>query len=125
MTDARHTIAIAVPPPRGHQTAAEKVAETLRQISMPDEGAGELELTFATMAMALERGLGEELDRAQETGELDRFMLQLTRWLATHRSDSADQLLVVEVPRRPIPTGTCVHLMEQAVRASESATSPL
>ena len=31
---------------------------------------------------------------AQASGELDEFVLALTRWIATHRSDDAEQLLV-------------------------------
>lgn len=125
MSQDQHRYAIELPEKRGVETAAEKIARTLREMSKPDPGADELALMLATVAMGLERSLGEQLERTQSSGELDEFILGLVRWLATHRSDSADALLVVEVPRRPIPTGRCVALMERAARAYETASSPL
>jgi hypothetical protein len=115
-------------------TAAEKIAQTLRDLSRPGEDAGELELTLATVAMGLERGLGEQLAQSQASGELDEFVLALTRWISLHRSDSSHELIVVELPRRPIrsdgsrrelPSGTRLHLLEQAIEATQQATSPL
>jgi hypothetical protein len=106
-------------------TAAAKIQRTLRELSRPEAGAGELELTLATVAMGLERGLGEELVRSQESGELDTFVLALTRWIALHRSDSARQLVVVELPRRELPAGTRLHLLQEAIDAAHDATSPL
>lgn len=112
-------------PPADPKTAAEKIAGTLRQLSRPPEDAGEMALTLATVAMGLERGLGAELERNQETGELDEFVLALARWLAWHRSDTARMLVVVELPRRTLPAGTKLHLLDEALRAGEDVKSPL
>jgi hypothetical protein len=110
----------------GEGTAAEKILATLRMLSSPDEDAGELQLMLATVCMGLERNITEALHAQQETGELDEFVLALTRFLATHRSSSARQLLVVEMPRHPnIPAGTRLHLLDEAAEAAASATSPL
>lgn len=106
-------------------TAAEKIMATLRELSKPDEDAGELELTLATVCMGLERGLAEQIHEQQETGELDKFVLALTRFLALHRSDNAKALFVVELPRRELPAGTRLHLLDEAIKAAETATSPL
>jgi hypothetical protein len=76
-------------------TAAEKITRTLQEISKPEPDAGEMELTLATVAMGLERGLADQLEEKQATGELDEFMLALTRFLAMHRSNDARQLVVV------------------------------
>jgi hypothetical protein len=127
--------------PAGTTTAAEKIGRTLREMSRPDEDAGEMELTLATVAMGLERGLGAELERAQGTGELDEFVLALTRWIALHRSDSADRLVVVELPsytvhpelgrgrepraRTNLPAGTRLKVLDDAIAAAETASSPL
>jgi hypothetical protein len=112
--------------PVGGETAAEKILATLRALSQPRPDAGEWELTIATVCMGLERSLGPQLAEQQATGEIDEFVLDLTRFLATHRSDSAQQLLVVEMPRRPnLPAGTRLHLMDEAARAAENAVSPL
>ncbi len=107
-------------------TAAEKILGTLRMLSTPDEDAGELQLMLATVCMGLERSISEALHEQQQTGELDEFVLALTRFLATHRSSGARQLLVVEMPRHQnIPAGTRLHLLDEAAEAAASATSPL
>jgi hypothetical protein len=107
-------------------TAAAKIMQTLRELSVPDEDAGELELMLSTVAMGLERGLGQELGRTQGTGELDEFLVGLTRWIAGHRSDSVRRLVVVELPRgRELPAGTRLHLLDEAERLAEQASSPL
>lgn len=107
------------------ETAAEKIMSTLRELSQPDDDAGELELTLATVCMGLERGLGEQIAEQQESGALDEFVLALTRFLALHRSDSARALFVVELPRRELPAGTRLHLLDEAMKAAETASSPL
>lgn len=123
------------------RTAAEKVAATLREMSKPEPGAEELQLSLATLAMGLERSIGATLEQAQENGELDEFVLALTRWAATHRSDHAKQLVVVELPpstmhaelargrtaraRIDLPPGTRLHLLDEAIAAAETASSPL
>jgi hypothetical protein len=101
------------------KTAAEKVESTLRELSRPDDDAGELELSLASVAMAMERGLAEKLAEQQASGELDAFMLSLTRFLAMHRSDDARALIVVELPRRELPSGTRLHLLDQAIEAQQ------
>lgn len=118
-------------------TAAEKITNTLRELSRPDEDAGEMELTLATVAMGLERGLGPELEAKQGTGELDEFVLALTRFLAMHRSEDARALVVVEMPRhheqgRPLadqlsdlPSGTRLRLLDEAIAAADGVVSPL
>jgi hypothetical protein len=106
-------------------TAAEKILNTLRELSKPEEDAAELELTLATVCMGLERGLGEQIWEQQQSGALDEFVLALTRFLAGHRSNSAYQLLVVELPRRDLPPGTRLHLLDEAAKAAETAASPL
>jgi hypothetical protein len=107
-------------------TAAEKLGNTLRELSQPDEDAGAMELTLASVAMGLEQGLGDVLERTQASGELDEFVLALTRFLAIHRSDSAKLLVVVEIPRRrDLPAGTLLHLLDEAIAATAAATSPL
>jgi hypothetical protein len=123
------------------RTAAEKIADTLREMSKPEPGAEELQLSLATLAMGLERSIGATLQEAQQSGELDEFVLALTRWAATHRSDHAGQLVVVELPSftvRPelakgrtaraklnLPPGTRLHLLDDAIAAAENASSPL
>jgi len=121
----------------GPHTAAEKLELTLKQLSRPGQDAGELELTLATVAMGLERGLAPALEEHQKTGAVDRFVLELVRFLSLHRSDDAKQLLVVELPRahvlgRPIadqlqdlPHGTRLRLLDEAVAAAASVESPL
>jgi hypothetical protein len=123
-TDAQEGLAVEVSNglPR---TAAEKVANTLRELSQPGEDAEEMELMLATICMGLERGLAEKLKEQQATGELDGFMLSLTRFLALHRSDSARLLVVVELPRRELPAGTRLHLLDEAIAASENPVNPL
>ncbi len=108
------------------RTAREKVEATLRELSKPDEDAGAMQLTLASVAMALENGLGEELERAEETGEINAFILGLTRWIASHRGEDSKQLLVVEVPRaRELPAGTRLHLLDEALEAARQVVSPL
>jgi hypothetical protein len=110
-------------------TAAGKIERTLKELSKPDEDAGEMELTLATVAMAMERGLGAELDNRQESGEIDDFILKLTRWIALHRSDTAKELVVVEFPRlhpqRPLGAGTRLKYLDDAIASAGDAESPL
>jgi hypothetical protein len=109
-------------------TAAEKILRTLRELSKPDPDAGEKELMISSICMALERslaGAAGPLAEQQASGELDEFVLALTRFFAGHRSESAPQLLVIEMPRRPLPAGTRLHLMDEAIRAAEDVESPL
>jgi hypothetical protein len=112
----------------GHQpparTAADKIIDTLREMSQPDESASEMELTLATMALGMLSTMGEQIQQAQDAGELDAFVLTLSRWIAAHRSDGEKLLLVLEVPRRPLPAGTRLHLMDEAMLAAEDAGSP-
>jgi hypothetical protein len=79
--------------------------------------------------MGLERALTEKLQEAQQTGEVDEFIKALTMFLATHRSDTARRLVVVEMPRAPegqrLPNGTRLLLLDQAEAAAEQAVSPL
>jgi hypothetical protein len=106
------------------QTAAGKIMRTLRELSRPDPDAGELELMLSSVAMGMESALGAEIERTQASGELDQFIGVLTRWIATHRSESAKKLVVLELPRhRSLPAGTRLHLLEQAEEAAESAGS--
>jgi hypothetical protein len=106
-------------------TAAAKLMDTLRALSSPDEDAGELQLMLATVAMGLERSLGAELQRTQETGELDDFLGGLTRWIATHRSDTTRRLVVVELPRRELSAHRRLLLLDEAERLAAQASSPL
>jgi hypothetical protein len=107
------------------RTAAEKIAETLREMSMPGPGAEDMQLALGSLAMGLERSLGGQLTEAQESGELDEFVLALTRWAAMHRSDTAYQLLVVEIPRGRVPNGKLLQLLDEAAAAAQAASSPL
>ncbi len=106
-------------------TAAAKIMQALRDISSPKDDAGELELMLATVAMGLERTLGQELARTQATGELDEFLAGLTRWFATLRSDSAWRLVVIEMPRKDLPNGKRLHLLDEAEELAEVASLPL
>jgi hypothetical protein len=98
--------------------------ETLRQLSKPDPGAGELELMLASLAMAVEGAAGSEIAEKQASGELDDFVLLLTRFLAWHRSDTAHMLVVVELPRRELPAGTKLHALDEAIEAGKSGEWP-
>jgi hypothetical protein len=111
--------------PRG-KTAGEKILATLRELSTPGEDDGEMEMMLATVCAGLERTLGPQMGEWDASGDVDEFVLQITRFLATHRSDSGKQLLVVVLPRhRPLPPGTLLHLIDEAYAASENASSPL
>jgi hypothetical protein len=113
-------------PRTGRRTAAEKIYDTLREMSMPAAGADEVQLALSTVAMGLERSFGPMITEAQESGELDEFVLALTRWAATHRSDGAWGLLVVEVPRGRVPNGKLLQLVNDAAAAAAAgASSPL
>lgn len=110
----------------GPKTAAQKIMQTLRDLSDPDPDAGGLELTLATVAMGLEKSLAGEIQAKQETGELDVFVLALAQFLATHRSDTAHRVIVVELPSaRDLPTATKLHYLDKAIAESEIAKSPL
>lgn len=111
-------------------TAAAKIMRTLRDVSEPEEDAEGLELTLASVAMAMERGLGPELDRNQASGKLDEFLLALARWIAAHRSDNADALVVVELPQRTLklhdlPHGIGLQRLNEAINAAGDVSSPL
>ena len=132
-TDAHDGVAISeeltVRQPEHLHTAAEKILNTLRDMSRPDPGASEYELMLATIAMGLESSLAEAIADAQASGQLDEFVTALTRFLATHRSNDAPQLVVVELPRRPegqqLPAGTRLHKLDEAIAAAQVAESPL
>lgn len=101
----------------GLRTAEEKIAETLRELSVPDEEAGGLAMTLAAIAMQAEGHL--DLSEQQASGELDEFVLALARWIAGHRSDTARRLVVVELPRREdLPAGTKLHCLDEALQAA-------
>jgi hypothetical protein len=113
----------------GKRTAADKLRETLRELSKPDADAGELGLMLASLAMAVESTVGSDLEQYQQNGEIDDFVLSLCRFIAIHRSDDVHQLLVVELPRMPegreLPAGTRLHALDVAAQAAQSPTSPL
>jgi hypothetical protein len=110
-------------------TAAEKVLNTLREPSKPRPGADPMELTVATMCMGMERNLERTLLDSKDTSQTDDFMLAMTRFLATHRSDHARRLIVVEMPRAPrgmrLPNGKRLQLLDEAEAAANAAVSPL
>lgn len=115
--------------PQTRTTAADRIASTLRELSRPGPDADGMELTLASVAMGLEGSLAGELTAKQETGELDEFVLALTRFLAMHRSDNADALIVVEMPRgamqrHDVPAATGLHRLNEAIAASEHAGVP-
>lgn len=113
------------PPAAGRLTAAAKLARTLRELSMPNPDATEMELALASVAMGLEQQLGPMLDTYQQDGSLDEFVTALARWIALHRSDALDSLVVVELPSRELPAGTRLHRLDQAIEAMAEAESPL
>lgn len=109
-------------------TGEEKVRQTLKAFTEVSDDADAMQLTLASVAMGLESqdGFMESMRENQQNGELDEFVLALTRWIATHRSDEAEQLLVVEIPRgQHIPPGTRLHRLDLAAEAMQSASSPL
>lgn len=112
------------------RTAAEKIGQTLRELSKPGPDAEAMELTLASLAMGFESGFAKNVAEQQESGELDEFMLALTRFIASHRSDSVRELVVVELPRRDsetiagVPAGTRLHLLDEAIAASRNAGVP-
>jgi hypothetical protein len=120
---------IAREPVRRRRSAAEKIQATLRALSKPSPDAEPMELTIATMCMGLERSLGEQLRQSQGSSDVDDFVGALTRFLATHRSDTARRLVVVEMPRAPegmrLPNGTRLRLLDEAEALAEQAPSPL
>lgn len=115
--------------PRRYMTAAEKILNTLRELSTPRPGAEPMELTIATMCMGMERQLQAQLLEAKDTSQVDDFVCTLTMFLATHRSDRAQRLVVVEMPRAPqgmrLPNGKRLQLLDIAEARAESAVSPL
>lgn len=123
--DAHEGLEVQVHPPEEPTTAEAKILRTLRDMSQPDPDSGELELMLATVAMGLEKALAEQLAQFQASGDLDEWVLALVRFLADHRSESARRLVVVELPRgRELPTGTRLHLLDEAMAAAEQAESP-
>jgi hypothetical protein len=111
--------------PHHKGTAAHKILATLRALSQPDEDAEEMELMLASVALGMERGLGEKLAESQDTGELDDFMEGLTRWIATLTSDDKPRLIVVPLPRRELSPGQKLGFLLRAEEAYEQAESPL
>jgi histidinol-phosphate/aromatic aminotransferase/cobyric acid decarboxylase-like protein len=115
--------------PRRYVTAAEKVLNTLRELSRAAPGAGPMELTIATMCMGMERELEAQLLESKDTPQVDDFVLALTSFLATHRSDHARRLVVVEMPRAPqgmrLPNGKRLQLLDEAEARADAAVSPL
>jgi hypothetical protein len=112
-------------PQPGDRTAADKVRRTLKDLSMPDPEADGIQLALASIAMGVESQIGDELDERQSKGEVDEFVLALTQWIAMHRSDHARRLVVVELPRRELPAGTRLHLLDEAIAIADQAKSPL
>jgi hypothetical protein len=114
---------------RRHETAAEKVLNTLREFSKPPEGADAMALTIATMCMGMERQLAPMLLEEKNTTKVDEFVTVMTRFLATHRSDSGKQLVVVEMPRAPqgmrLPNGKRLQLLDEAEAQAKVAAPPL
>lgn len=107
-------------------TAAGKLMNTLRVISHPGEDAAELELALSTVAMGLERAIGQQLAETQASGDLDEFVLNLARFIAVHRSDTANRLVVVELPRgigplHRVPDGTRLRALDDAELAMADA----
>ncbi|HEX3390925.1 MAG TPA: hypothetical protein VHS55_00005 [Solirubrobacteraceae bacterium] len=109
-------------------TAADKLRDTLKALSVPDPNAEHLEMMLSSLAMAVEGVVGDDLDRYQEDGQVDEFVLTLSRFLALHRSDDVAELVVVELPRQhphqEIPPGRRLHLLDEAIKAQREATSP-
>lgn len=106
------------------RTAEEKITQTVRDLSVPDEDAGAFAMSLSSLAMMAEGRL--ELAEQQASGELDVFIRELCRWIAGHRSDTAKRLVVVELPRREdLPAGTLLHCVEQALAAGENPELPL
>jgi hypothetical protein len=109
-------------------TGEQKVKRTLKAFTEVSDEADAMQLTLASVAMGLEsqQGFMASMQESQQSGELDEFVLALTRWIATHRSDDAEQLLVVEIPRgQNIPPGTRLHRLDLAAEAMTTAESPL
>jgi hypothetical protein len=108
------------------QTAAEKIMETIKEISKPKDDAGGLELAFGSVAMMLENALPDALAEAEANGDLDGIVLAFTRWLAQHRGDDARRLLVMELPRgQHLPNGTKLHYFELAEQETQSLPAGL
>lgn len=109
------------------KTAAEKITDTLRELSDPNDDAGELALMFASLVIMLDKALPAALNDLQDQGELDTIILALTRWFATHRGDNApSRLVVVELPnRKDLPPATLLHQLELAQGEPDPAGLPL
>jgi hypothetical protein len=108
------------------QNAAEKIMQTLKDLSDPSDDAGGLELAFGSIATMMQSALPSALVQAEADGDLDDIILSLTRWLASHRSDQAHRLLVVELPRRrDLPPGTKLEYLHQAEQAVVPTGMPL
>ncbi len=132
MTDESTEIDTAPPTPAGQEkvkmSGAEKVKATLKAFTEVDDDADAMQLTLASVAMGLESqpGFITTMEENQASGELDEFVLALTRWIATHRSDDAEQLLVIEVPRgQRIANGILLARCERAAEESRNIGSPL
>lgn len=115
--------------PSGPLTAAEKIMRSLKEIARPSDEAGELELVFASMAMALQQKFPEAVAELEENGELDKLILALARWFAGHTSDNSPRLIVIPVPRRTA-NGKSLNVfqvmgrVEAALREPEIVGSP-
>jgi hypothetical protein len=129
--DAQPPANASTPPPAiATGTAAEKIQRTLRLLSKPEADAGAMEMTLASVAMGLEGTVGENLGELQAAGDVDEFILALTRWIASHRSDTVDALVVVELPARAmkvqdLPAGIGLQRLQAAIDAQLVASSPL
>jgi hypothetical protein len=114
-------------PGRRRRSAAEKILATLRELSRPRPEAAPMELTIATMCLGLEKHLAEMLRDPEN--DADEWVLTLTRFLASHRSDTHRRLIVVEMPRAPrglrLPNGSRLRLLDQAEAAAEEPAPPL
>jgi hypothetical protein len=109
-------------------TTAEKIMDTINQVSEPSDEAGGLEMAFASVAMMMGNQLPAALAEMSET-ELDETILALARWFANIRGDHSTRLVVVELPRNPgyrdLPAGTKLHYMDRAETVEVPAGLPL
>lgn len=91
--------------------ATEKIQQTAIELRSPKDGAEGPELVLATLVQGLTTPSAQAtLQEFQASGELDRFLATLGRWLTAHRSDDCDILAVIELPRdRELPDATILN----------------